>query len=174
MRVAIISGSFDPITIGHMHIVKTASNTFDSVIVAIAHNPNKKYMYTHEQRVRMAHLSIKDYGLTNVAVELLDSNTLTVEFAMEHRANILVRGIRNSSDLEYEQELMLLNNDVQSALNFPELQTFFVLAPKNLSSVSSTMIRSLINNPKTFNLINNYVTPSVSTFVKQFFKVYLE
>ena len=166
MNVAIISGSFDPITNGHMHIIKQASETFNSVIVIIATNPNKKYEFSIEQRKQMVFDAILEYQLSNVAIEILDESELTVEFAESHHANILVRGIRNSSDLEYEQDLMLLNHDVEEMCKH-KMQTYFVLAPKTLSSISSTMIRNLLNNKKTYQLVSKYVPNSVYTLLTQ-------
>lgn len=166
MNVAIISGSFDPITNGHMHIIKQASKTFNSVIVIIATNPNKKYEFSIEHRKQMVFDAILEYKLSNVAIEILDDTELTVEFAESHHANILVRGIRNSSDLEYEQDLMMLNHDVEDMCNH-QMQTYFVLAPKTLSSISSTMVRNLLNNKKTYQLVSKYVPNSVYTTLIQ-------
>lgn len=166
MSVAVFSGSFDPITMGHLHIIKTASKMCNCVIVAVAHNPNKQYMFSYEERAAMVYNTIVDWELPNVVVESLAEDELTVEFAKSHHANILVRGIRNSSDMEYEQDLMMINDDIKARIGYPDLNTLFVLSPKSLSSISSSMVRMLIKNPKTIELTQKYVNKSTYEYIK--------
>lgn len=134
MKLAIFPGTFDPITNGHINIIKRASNIFDEVIVLVAINPEKKSRFSLEERVASIKEAIKD--LNNVVV---DSTTgLTVEYAKKHNAKFLIRGLRNESDFEFETDLMLANKTLE-----PDIETIFLIADEKLKDISSSKAKEL-------------------------------
>ena len=136
-RVAIYPGTFDPVTIGHMDIIKRATDIFDEVIVAIAPSTDKKPMFDLETRKEMLELSSKDFE--GVKVEIFD--TLLVDFAKQMGTNIILRGLRAVSDFEYELQLSYAN----SSLN-PEIETVFLMPSLENAFISSTVVRAILRH----------------------------
>ena len=134
MKLAIYPGSFDPITKGHLDILKNAAGIFDKVIIAVAHNGEKHGFLSVEERVKLIEESIKD--IPNTEVDAFEG--LTIEYAKKHNAGILIRGLRAVSDFEYE--LMMAQTNKQ--LN-PNIETMFFATSAEYSFVSSSMIREL-------------------------------
>jgi len=134
MKIALFPGTFDPITNGHLNILKRACKIFDKVIVLVAINPEKKSVFTLEERVEEIKGAIK--GIDNVEV---DSTTgLTIDYAKAHGAKYLVRGLRNDSDFEFETHLMLINKVLE-----PTIETVFLIADEDLKDLSSTKVKKL-------------------------------
>lgn len=137
MNKALFAGSFDPFTNGHLDILKQASEIFDEVIVAVAYNSEKQGFLPVEKRLGLIIKSVS--GIENVSVDSYEG--LTVDYAKKNDVNILVRGIRNSSDFEYEQQIAAVNRSLA-----PEIKTvFFSPKPEN-AFVSSTMVREVYLN----------------------------
>ena len=137
MRIAIYPGSFDPITYGHLDILKNASDIFDKVIIAVAHNGAKTGFLTIDERVKIIKESITD--IPNVEVDAFEG--LTIEYAKKHGANILIRGLRAVSDFEFEMQLSQTN----SAL-CEEIKTVFLTTKPEYNFISSTTIKEILNN----------------------------
>ena len=133
-NIAIFPGTFDPITYGHEDLIKRASKIFAQVIVAIAENKNKNPLFSLEQRVQLAKNILKDYQ--NVSV--VGFNNLLVDCAKEHRANVIIRGVRVGSDFEYELQLANMNRSLD-----PELETIFLIPSEKYSYLSSTLVREI-------------------------------
>lgn len=134
MKKALFAGSFDPFTNGHLDILKQASEIFDEVIVAVAYNSEKKEFLPVKKRLGLIIKSVS--GLENVSVDSYKG--LTVEYAKKNGVNILVRGIRNSADFEYEQQIAGVNKTLA-----PEIVTvYFTPSPENMF-ISSTMVREV-------------------------------
>lgn len=133
-RRVIYPGTFDPITNGHTDLIQRASMLFDRVIVGIAASPSKQPWFTLEQRVAMAHDALE--GLGNV--EVVGFSGLLVDFAKEHQANVLLRGLRAVSDFEYEFQLANMNRRLM-----PELETVFMTPAEENSFISSTLVREV-------------------------------
>ena len=131
MKIAVYPGSFDPITNGHLDILHRACKVFDKVIVLVAHNPNKHSNFTPEERVQM----IKEATAGNPQVEVLASSGLTVEFAKQHGATHLIRGLRAVSDFEYEFQLASANEFVDSSIDM-----VFFMARGDKTFISSSAI----------------------------------
>ncbi len=131
---AIYPGTFDPITNGHSDLIRRASHLFDHVIIGIAASPSKKPMFTLEERVELAQAAVAD--LTNV--EIVGFSGLLVDFAKQHQANVLVRGLRAVSDFEYEFQLANMNRKLD-----PNLESVFLTPAEELSFISSTLIREI-------------------------------
>ena len=127
MSVAIFPGSFDPITNGHVDIINQAAAIFDKVYVVVMVNTAKKYLFTNEEREDLINDAVKD--LKNVQV-LLKPNQLTVNVARDLGANTIVRGVRNTTDFLFEQQIAEMNkkmaNDISTVLLFTEPENSFV------------------------------------------------
>lgn len=137
MKIAIYPGSFDPITKGHLDILKNAAQIFDKVIIAVAHNGEKKGFLTVEERVNLIRQSIGDFK--NVEVDSFTG--LTIEYAKKHGAEILIRGLRAVSDFEYEMQLSQTN----SAL-CEDIKTVFLTTKPKYNFISSSTIKEILNN----------------------------
>ena len=133
MKVAVYPGSFDPITNGHLEILKRALNIFDKVIMLVAVNPNKKSRFTAEERVAMIKEAIND---ERVVVDC--SEGLTVEYAKKHEATHLIRGLRAVTDFEYEFSLASANDYIDSSID-----TVFLMSKAEKSFINSSMIMEL-------------------------------
>lgn len=148
MKVAIYPGSFDPITNGHLEILKRALNIFDKVIVLVAINPNKKSRFSVEDRMAMIKEAIND---ERVSVDSYEG--LTVEYAKKHGANHLIRGLRAVTDFEYEFSLASANDFIDSSVD-----TVFLMSKAEKSFINSSMIMELYQNGMD---ISSLVPPSV-------------
>lgn len=134
MKIAVYPGSFDPITNGHLDVVRRAATMFDRVIVAIARNGEKTPLFTPSARVAQARAAVR--GLVNVEVDAFDG--LLVEYARRKGALVIVRGLRAVSDFEYELQLALMNRELE-----PRVETIF-LAPKDeYTFISSRMVKEI-------------------------------
>ena len=133
MKVAIYPGSFDPITNGHLDVLNRALKIFDKVIVLVAVNPKKKSRFSAEERVAM----IKE-AVNNPNVEVDAPSGLTVEYAKEHGATHLIRGLRAVTDFEYEFQLASANDFIDS-----NIDTVFLMSKNDKSFINSSMIMEL-------------------------------
>ena len=148
MKVAVYPGSFDPITNGHLEILKRALNIFDKVIVLVAVNPNKKTRFAPEERMAMIKEAIND---ERVVVDC--SEGLTVEYAKKHGASHLIRGLRAVTDFEYEFSLASANDFIDSSID-----TVFLMSKAEKSFINSSMIMELYQNGVD---VSSLVPPSV-------------
>ncbi len=133
MKVAVYPGSFDPITNGHLEILKRALNIFDKVIMLVAVNPNKKSRFNAEDRVNMIKEAVND-----PRVEVDSYEGLTVEYAKKHHASHLIRGLRAVTDFEYEFSLASANDFIDSSVD-----TVFLMSKAEKSFINSSMIMEL-------------------------------
>ncbi|MBU4581917.1 MAG: pantetheine-phosphate adenylyltransferase [Proteobacteria bacterium] len=130
-KIAVYPGSFDPITNGHVDIIKRGLGVFDELIVLIAYNPNKKTIFSLEERVEMIREVIRDF--TNVRVDTFDG--LLVEYVKVAGANVILRGLRALSDFEYEFQLALINRRLNR-----DVETIFLMTGYKWFYTSSTII----------------------------------
>ena len=149
-KIAIYPGSFDPITNGHIDLIKRASKLFDEVIIAITQNANKSSFLSIEQRVSAAENSIS--SLTNTTV--LSFNNLLVDFAKEQNAQIIIRGLRAVSDFEYEFQLSGMNKRLNS-----QIETLFMTPSEEFANISSSLVREIL-------LLGGDISPFVPSEVK--------
>ncbi len=134
MRTAVYPGSFDPITNGHLDIIKRASRVYDKVVVGVLSNKSKTPLFTAEERVDMIKRVTRE--LDNVEVDTFEG--LLVDFAKSKNATVIVKGLRTVADFEYEFQMALLNK----ALN-PEYETMFMMTDTKYSYISSSMVKEL-------------------------------
>lgn len=149
MKIAVYPGSFDPITNGHLDILKRASSIFDKVIVLVAINQNKKSRFSIEDRVDMIKESIGD--MDNVEVDSFEG--LTVKYAKEHHATHLIRGLRAVSDFEYEFQLASANEYADASIDM-----VFFMARGDKTFISSSAILELYKSGVD---VSSLVPPSV-------------
>ncbi|MDD3346619.1 pantetheine-phosphate adenylyltransferase [Oscillibacter sp.] len=136
MRTAICSGSFDPITLGHLDIIRRAAVCFDRVYVCVSPNAEKKdQMFTPEEKLCLVQTAVAELG--NVEAELWPG--LLVEFAVNHKADAIVRGVRNGTDFDAEYQMALINRGIR-----PELETMLLPASPAFQHFSSSMAREMI------------------------------
>ena len=135
MIKAIYPGSFDPITNGHIDVIKRASVIFDKVTIAVSQNINKKSFLSEKEKVEVINLSIKD--LKNV--EVIAFNSLLVDFAKANNAQIILRGLRAVSDFEYEFQLAGMNKHLDK-----NIETLFLTPSEEFSNISSSLVREIL------------------------------
>lgn len=136
-RIAIFPGSFDPITIGHVDIIKRALPLFDKIIISVGSNSEKKYFFNLEKRIQW----IKKVFIKNPKIEVKSYNKLTVEFAKDSNARFLIRGLRNISDFEFEKTMAHANSELN-----PSIESVFLLTKPKYSFITSTVVRDTIRN----------------------------
>ena len=137
MKIAVYPGSFDPITNGHLDIIKRASKLFDKVIVLLATNPEKSCRFSKEDRLNMLVEVVKPFK--NVEVD--SYNGLTIEYARKHGAIVLIRGLRVVSDFEYEWSYCAANQYIDK-----DIEMVFLMAHKELAFISSSSIDELFKS----------------------------
>ena len=139
MKVAVYPGSFDPITNGHLDILKRSVDLFDKVIVLVGYNSAKKTRFTPLERKEMIEEAIVELGLKNVEVDVYDG--LTVDYALKHDARYLIRGLRAVTDFEYEFQMASANDFVSD-----KVDTVFFMSKNETSFISSSIIMELHSN----------------------------
>ena len=154
----VFAGSFDPVTLGHMHVIGTCAMMFGEVIVAIGVNDAKKYTYTLNQRLEMLKRACKKYStVTVVAFE-----GMLADFMRENNAVYYVRGVRDKTDVEYEEKCF----KITSKLN-PDIQMLFLQCPKALVNTSSTRVREELKKGKSVaNLVPYEIIPLLEEYNK--------
>ena len=157
-RVAIYPGSFDPVTNGHLDIVERGLKLFDKLIVAIMHNPNKKGLFSIEERIEMLKESLAQFS--NVEVDTF--NGLTVEYAVQRKAAGILRGLRALSDFEYEFQLALMNRKLNR-----NIQTVFLMTGFRWIYTSSSIIKEAARFGGN---VNGMVPPLVQQKLKEKFQ----
>lgn len=152
----IYPGSFDPLTNGHVDIIKRLSNMFDEVIVAILINENKKSLFTVGEREDIIREAIEEEGLENIKIDSF--NGLLVNFARENDVKIIARGLRAVTDYEYEKNIARVNSTL-----YQGLETIFLLSNPTYSFVSSSGVREIAAFKGD---VSAFVSPSVEKKIK--------
>lgn len=129
---AIYPGSFDPVTYGHIDLIKRAQQIFSEVIVAVAHNTQKKPLFSVKERVQMLEKAVK--GLPGVTVDSFDG--LVIDYARKKKNHIIIRGLRMLSDFEYEFQMALTNRKLS-----PDVETIFLMPQESYSYLSSKLLK---------------------------------
>ena len=152
---AMYPGTFDPITNGHIDLIRRASGMFDEVVVAVADNPKKKPLFNLDERVSMAEEILKE--LTNVRI--VGYSNLTIHFAKQENLNVIIRGIRAVSDYEFEFQLASMNRQLDE-----NVETLFMTPADEYSYLSSSMVREIAAYDGD---VSQFVHPLVNAVIKE-------
>jgi pantetheine-phosphate adenylyltransferase len=152
-RIAVYAGTFDPVTLGHLWMIQRGSRLFDKLVVAVGTNPDKKCYFSVKDRVIMIQKSIAGYE--NVSVDKYQ-NKFLIKYAESIGAQYILRGIRSTGDYEYEKSLSYVNRDLNS-----EIVTVFLLPPREMIEISSSIVRGLIGPEGWEKVVSKYVPPCV-------------
>ncbi|MCL9669136.1 pantetheine-phosphate adenylyltransferase [Rosenbergiella epipactidis] len=147
--VAIYPGTFDPLTLGHLDIIQRSAGLFERLIVAIALNPSKKPLFNLEERVALAKQATAN--LPNV--EVIGFDSLLAQLAAQHRATVLIRGVRSVSDFDYERQLAQANQQLN-----PQLETIFMTPNEQYAFLSSTIVKEVARHQGN---IENFVSAEI-------------
>jgi pantetheine-phosphate adenylyltransferase len=139
MKIAIYPGTFDPITYGHIDVIKKSLNIFDRVIVATTDNINKNYFFSINERLDIINNSLfKDLKLNKNKVRVISFNNLTIDLCKKYKANAIIRGLRAVSDFEYEFQLAGMNKKLNS-----NIETMFLMSDVENQIISSKFVKEI-------------------------------
>ncbi len=163
-HLAVFPGSFDPVTYGHLDVIERGRRLFDELVVAVGRNPGKDPLFTAEERLDMTtrlveELVAREPALSPVTVRAFSG--LTVDFARSVGAGILLRGIRNLSDLQYEVQQAVTNREVAG------LETAFVVAGQSFAYTSSSLIKQVTAMGEDLNALKSMVPPLVLEMLRE-------
>ena len=153
-NTAIYPGTFDPITYGHIDLIKKSLKIFDKIVVAAAENINKDYLFTIDERVNIIKDSLfKDLKLSRKKILVIPFNTLTINLCKKYKANVIIRGLRAVSDFEYEFQLAGMNKKLNE-----KIETIFMMSDLENQIISSKFVKEIA---KLDGKINKFVTKSI-------------
>lgn len=135
-KIALFPGSFDPITKGHKSIVERALPMFDKIVVAVGSNTAKNSVFPLEKRIEWIEKTFAQYD----NVEVVTFNSLTVDFCREIGAKYILRGLRNSTDFQYERNIARINQELDS-----EIETIFLMTKPDDAAISSSLVREILS-----------------------------
>jgi len=160
-RIGVYAGSFDPVTNGHMYMIREGAQLFDQLIVAIGINPDKRYTFPLEERLDF--LKRCTSGIRNVKLDHF-TNMFLVDYARKVKAGYILRGIRNPNDYEYERGMRYINADLN-----PNVVTVFMVPPREISEVSSSFVKGLVGPHGWEKIVREYLPPPIyGSFVERF------
>ena len=139
MKVAIYPGTFDPITYGHIDVIKKALKIVDNIIVAISNGNQKNYLFTAEERIEIVKQALfKDLKLNKKVIMVISFNSLTTDLCKKYKSNIILRGLRAASDFEYEFQLAGMNKKLNR-----NIETVFLMANIENQVISSSLVKEI-------------------------------
>lgn len=152
---AVYPGTFDPITYGHLDLIKRAAKIFDEVIVAVAHSEDKKPLFSIRERVRM----VKEVMADIQKVKVDDFDCLIVDYIKRVKAHVIIRGVRMISDFEYEFQMALTNRSLN-----PDIETIFMMPNESYCYLSSKLIKEAASLG---GAVENFVPKKIALALKQ-------
>ena len=159
MKTAIYPGTFDPITYGHIDVIKKSLKIFDRVVVAATDNINKKYFFSVDDRILIIKNSLfKDLKLNKNKIKVISFDTLTIDLCKKYNASIIIRGLRAVSDFEYEFQLAGMNKKLNN-----NIETIFLMSEIENQIISSNFVKEIT---KLSGNINKFVTKSTVKMLK--------
>ena len=160
MKSAIYPGTFDPITYGHIDVIKKSINIFDRVIVATTDNINKNYYFSIEDRLNMINNSLfKDLKLNKKKIKVISFDNLTIDICKKYNASTIIRGLRAVSDFEYEFQLAGMNKKIST-----NIETMFLMSDVENQIISSKFVKEIANLG---GKIDRFVTKSIAKELKK-------
>ena len=159
MRIAVYPGSFDPVTKGHLDIIKRASRTFDKVYVAILTNSSKTPMFSLEKRLEWLRRSTED--IENVEIDSFSG--LLVNYLSEKNSNIIIKGLRAVSDFEYEFQMALMNRKLN-----PDVETLFMMTSGKYSYLSSSIVKEVARHRASLDgLVPDFMIAEITELIEK-------
>jgi len=160
MKIAVYPGTFDPITNGHIDVIKKSLKIFDKLIVATTDNTDKNYSFSIEERLDIINNSLfKDLKLSKKKIKVISFDNLTIELCKKYNANAIIRGLRAVSDFEYEFQLAGMNKKLNS-----KVETMFLMSDVENQIISSKFVKEIIELGGS---INKFTSKSVIKALKQ-------
>jgi len=156
MKVAVYPGTFDPITLGHLDIIRRGTHLVDKLVIGVTTNPSKEPMFTVEERLAMVRREVKDVPGN---IEVVEFNSLLMEFAEKQGATAILRGLRAVADFEYEFQMAGMNQQLND-----DIETVFLMAAVSLQPISSKLVKEIARYGGS---IDKFVTPTVAEDVRQ-------
>ena len=158
-KKAVYAGSFDPVTMGHLWIIEQAASMFDKVTVAIGGNVDKNYTFSVEERIELLKNVTRKFD--NIEISEFN-NEFLIHYAQRIKAQYIIRGIRNASDYEYEKRMRYVNSDICDEIN-----TIFLIPPRNVSEISSSLVKGLIGSKNWESVVKKYVPePAIQAMLR--------
>ena len=158
-KSAIYPGTFDPITFGHIDVIKKSLNIVDNLIIAVSNDYSKDYLFDADERISMIKNSLfKDLKFKSNNIKILSFNTLTTSLCLRYKASIIFRGLRAVSDFEYEFQLAGMNRQLNK-----KIETVFLMSDPNNQVISSKFVKEIA---KLNGKLDNFVTKSVKKAIK--------
>ena len=150
-RIGVYPGTFDPITLGHLDIIRRGAKLVDRLIIGVTTNPSKNPMFTPEERMASVRREVADQGIDNV--EVVGFNALLMKFARKQEASVIVRGLRAVADFEYEYQMAGMNQQLDA-----EIETVFLMADVGLQPIASKLVKEIALFGGD---ISGFVTPTI-------------
>jgi pantetheine-phosphate adenylyltransferase len=157
MKKVVYPGTFDPVHLGHIDIVKRALKLFDTIVVAVAESRPKRPLFTLPERIELFKSSLREAGITE-GVEIIGFNTLLVDLLKELKTQVVVRGIRLFTDFEYELQISFTNYKLAG------VETLFMMPSQDFIHISSTIVKDIAAHGGS---LKGFVTPSVERALKE-------
>ena len=156
MKVAVYPGTFDPVTLGHLDIIRRGAHLVDKLVVGVTTNPSKEPMFTTAERLEMVRREVKDIPGN---IDVVEFNSLLMEFAEKQGATAILRGLRAVADFEYEFQMAGMNQQLND-----DIETVFLMADASLQPIASKLVKEIARYGGT---IDKFVTPSVADDVRR-------
>jgi len=155
MKVAVYPGTFDPITLGHLDIIRRGAHLVDKLVIGVTTNPSKEPMFTVDERLAMVRREIADIGGN---IEVVDFDSLLMDFAESQGATAILRGLRAVADFEYEFQMAGMNQKLND-----NIETVFLMADASLQPIASKLVKEIARSGGS---IDKFVTPAVAKDVR--------
>ena len=159
-KTAIYPGTFDPITFGHIDVIKKSLKLFDKIVVGVSDEGNKNYLFSSEERIEIVNKALfKDLKLNKKKIKVVSFDSLTTDLCKKYKSNIILRGLRAASDFEYEFQLAGMNRTLNK-----NIETIFLMSDVKNQIISSKLIKEIIELKGN---INKFTTKSTVAALKK-------